>query len=205
VDDAHPSRKGNDVMKRAGILGAVTLIATVPLAAWADIPRPDAVFYGVVRIDGAPVSATDDLTLVARLEGRDTPIAVYRMGAQPTAGDRYVLWIPQAVQEDGKNPSPDSPRAGQVAKIFVRQGSAPELFVTDAVVPASGEVQQLDLSVSGAELAAQAVPDADPAGACGQGGGLCGAMGMISLGLTFCGLAQMKHRQIRRRRNQGRV
>lgn len=56
-------------------------------AAAADVLNPHAIFYGVVGIGATPVSATDDLTVVARLDGRDTPIVAYHMGAQPVVGE----------------------------------------------------------------------------------------------------------------------
>lgn len=164
----------------------------------ADIPRPDALVYGTVELNGQMAMAADDITVVARVRGLNAPIAAYHIGAQPTAEDKYVLWIPQAVLDDGTTPPLGYAMPGNVAKIYVKQGDGPEVYFTDVIVPNSGEVKRLDLKIGASELTAQGVPNSGSGGACGQGA--CGALGMVSVLLMFCGLVQMKYRRTSLRR-----
>ena len=176
-------------MYRTELLCAVVATVLLPRGAVADVPVPDAIVYGFVYLGEAQAMATDDLTVFARLDETDTTIALYRMGDIPTAGDRYVLRIPQAVSADGRTPSTRMAQAGQLAKVYVQEGSGPPQVAADLVIPPSGSVQQFDLR---ADLPpAQQLPS-EQTGLCGAGAAGCGAMGMVPLWLTVLGLRLMR-------------
>ena len=130
------------------ILCAFGLQLLISAGVRADITQPDGIVYGVLRVDGEPVQATEDVTILARVEGFASPVSIYRMGGIPAVGDRYVLHIPHAVQADGRTPSTSTPQAGALAKIYVKPGNGPEVHATDVAVPASGQAQQVDLSMT---------------------------------------------------------
>ena len=165
----------------------------------ADIPVPDAMVWGQVQVGELPATATDDVTVIARVARLDVPIATYRMGDIPTAGDRYVLRVPYAVQDDGHTPSAKMGRAGELAEIHIKVGSGPEQYVTDVVLPPSGDVKQLNLRETADTV--QANRELGDVGVCGTGAAECGAVSLISMWIMFCGLAQMKRTHRRRRRN----
>jgi hypothetical protein len=171
-------------------LGLLLLISAAgqarPRRVRADIAQPDGIVYGVLRINGEPVRAIEDVTILARVDGFANPVSIYRMGRNPSVGDRYVLHIPHAVQADGQTTSTSTPE------------SEPEVHATDVAVPASGQAKQVDLSVSSADWVGRSLAGELSSTGCGSGGGTCGAMGMVSLAMTFCGLVQMKHRPKRR-------
>jgi hypothetical protein len=183
-------------------LGLLLLISAAgqarPRRVRADIAQPDGIVYGVLRINGEPVRAIEDVTILARVDGFANPVSIYRMGRNPSVGDRYVLHIPHAVQADGQTTSTSTPESGALAKIYVRPGNEPEVHATDVAVPASGQAKQVDLSVSSADWVGRSLAGELSSTGCGSGGGTCGAMGMVSLAMTFCGLVQMKHRPKRR-------
>ncbi len=161
----------------------------------ADIPRPDAIVFGELRIAGELITATDSYTIVARVAGFEDPVAVYRMGDNPTAGDRYILHIPQALQPDGKTASAETPMAGAQAEIYVTGASGNPVRAGDVEIPASGEVRQLDLYLSSADENAGRVLNDENGSSCGAG--TCGAVGSISPILLLCGLVQMRTRRRR--------
>lgn len=46
---------------------------------WAAIPEPDVILYGIVSIEGVPVGAADDVTVIVRVTGIENPVAQYHM------------------------------------------------------------------------------------------------------------------------------
>lgn len=189
--DSQRTRKGNTMKIRILTFGLMLLMST---AVDADIAQPDAIVYGALRIDGEVASAIEAYTIVARVEGFEDPVSVYRMGDNPAAGDRYVLHIPHAVQADGRTPSAGTPKAGALAKIYVIDGNGAEMHAGDVEIPASGKTQQLDLSVSSRDPYAGHALNNSSGNGCGSGGGMCGAVGVISPLLMLCGLVRMRLR-----------
>jgi len=202
--------KGKNMKTKIVVLG---LILFVSKNAAADIARPDAIIYGVLKVGDSAVgeenaNAASAYLIIARVDGIEQPVSVYRMGDQPSAGDfvkgdfvkgdRYVLHIAHAFEDDGKTPSENTARAGDLAKLYVLSGDGFEVLLGEVNIPKSGEVLRKDLSATPGDLAGHALP-AGGSGTCGGGGGMCGAMGMISFAMMFLGLVQMKHRHRRRR------
>jgi len=156
----------------------------------ADIALPDGLLHGVVNVDGTAVPSTEDLTIFATAEGQEEPIAAYRMGDLPAAGDRYVLRFQYSLLEDGQTPSAASAQAGQVVRVYAKRSDGSNVLVADAVVPASGEAQELGLSASGADLdAGQEAPSAGKRNRHREG--LCGLLG-LGMPLSLCSLLVMK-------------
>ena len=174
------------------VCGLILLAST---AAEADIAQPDAIVYGALRVDGEVAGPGDDHIIVARVAGMAAPVSVYRMGDNPAAGDRYVLHIPHAVREDGRTPSPATPKAGALAEIHViNSASGNEVHAGNVAVPASGKTTQLDLSVSSKDLHAGYALNDSSSNGCGSGSGMCGSVGVIPALVMLCGLVQMKRR-----------
>ena len=67
---------------------AFALIFFAAGGAYGAIPQPDGIVFGTVRVDGASVDNGRDFVVLARVEGFEAPIAVYRMGDLPAARDR---------------------------------------------------------------------------------------------------------------------
>ena len=106
---------------------ALLLLCGVSYTAHAEIPRPDGIVYGTLGSGLGDASAMQDVVVFARTAGSGVPLAAYRMGDQPTAGDRYVLRFAHLVSENGVTPTSDSAKAGQQVRIYVKQGNGPEV------------------------------------------------------------------------------
>lgn len=59
------------------VVGSLLAFVTVGIA---GIPQPDAIFYGSVTINGQPITASDDVSVVGRVAGLPEPVGRYRMG-----------------------------------------------------------------------------------------------------------------------------
>lgn len=190
-------------MQRRNWMAAAMALSALSLSAAAteadEIALPDGIVYGLFDIEDGIVSAGDDVTVIARLDGLETAIALYQMGENPTAGNHFVLRFPYNLLADGKAPGSHSARAGQVASIYLKIGRNPERYVTQVVVPESGEITQATLPdhVPGVSPAPNDVASSDTApNACGLDSGACGATGLFNLCLMWLGLGHMRKRRI---------
>ena len=177
---------------------AFALIFFAAGGAYGAIPQPDGIVFGTVRVDGASVDKGRDFVVLARAEGFEAPIAVYRMGDLPAAGDHYVLHLPHSLQLDGTTPDSTTPPANAIARVLVIEDGGSEVFAGEVPIPRSGKVTQMNLNVSAGDLAAARTLGASGVGGCGAGG-LCGAMGMMNLAWIMVGLVSMKAANGRRR------
>lgn len=198
-------------MKRNCLLSMLLVTGVATAIAQAGVPKPDAIVYGQVRIGDELIRATDDVAIVAWVDGIDQPVTAYRMGANPTAGDHYVLRFPMAVQDDGRTPSPDTAAPGEMASVYLVDGTGAEEYLGYVAIPKSGNVRRRDLLSEGAQPPTQPDPEATPdpeaqpapqprprpQSGCGS---MCGAFGMVSMGLTLCGWGCMRYGRTRRRR-----
>ena len=123
-------------------LGAAGL-ATV---AWAGVPLPDAILYGRITINGQLITASDDVTVIARVDGVANPIGSYKMGQLSPPGDHYVLRNRLEAAVAGSPASTNAAEIGQTAHLFVRQGST-EVFAADVTLSSIATVVNLDLDV----------------------------------------------------------
>lgn len=177
-----------------------TLILLAGGTADPTIPMPDGIVYGTLTVDGEAVGPGSDYVVLARVDGIEAPVVVYRMGDLPAAGDNYLLRFPHRVESDGATPDPTTPPAGSSAELLVAKSGGPETHVGTVPVPASGEVVRMDVRPSASDaLAGRNLNSAVPASGCG-GGALCGTMGLISQGWIALGLMCMKASTRRRRR-----
>ena len=128
-------------------LACVVAIAAAS-AARAGLPEPDAVLYGTITLDGKAVTAADDLTVIARVDGVPNPVGTYHMGDNPSAGDQYVLRIRVESLADGSAQSNDAALIGQTAHIFVQAGRGAEKSATDFVIATRGITEQRNLVAS---------------------------------------------------------
>ena len=186
-------------MIRTMLLAATTATVVSTLQVWGDeISMPDSIVYGSVSFGDAPVTSTDAVTVFALVEGMSQPVAVSRMGTNPTIGDRYMLQFPHFFLPDGQadgHAAIDS----QVAEVYVKRSGGSPQFVTAVAVPRSGNVLELNLHSAKSELSA---PPSGSPNLCGAGVGGCGAFGLLNTSLMFLGLAGMKRQCIRRRWSQ---
>ena len=132
-------------MTRNAVVIALTLVLVTTQWTPAGIPQPDAVLYGQVVIDGQPVTAKDDVTVIARVAGVEKPVGVYKMGASSPAGDNYVLRIRLESLADGSPQRDNAALVGQTASIFLKQVDGPEEFIRSFTIQRIGAITNLNL------------------------------------------------------------
>jgi hypothetical protein len=123
----------------------VLAVCAGTLVVFAGIPEPDAILYGRVWVDGNPIGATDDVTVIARVDEAPDPVGTYHMGDNPAAGDLYVLRLRLESVADGSTQSANAALIGQTARIFVQQGSGPASQVAQLVIAGRGQILNLHL------------------------------------------------------------
>lgn len=126
-----------------GVLSTFTLFGI----ALAGIPEPPVVLHGQITLDGQPVHGSDDVTILARVNGVPLPVGTYKMGDIPAAGDHFVLRLRVESLSGGQPPANDAAPIGQTADLFVRVAQGPETFAGQYVLTAAGVVQQRDVEV----------------------------------------------------------
>jgi len=94
-------KKGDSPMKRQMLMVLILFANMHVCATWAQIPEPDAILYGIVRIDGIPRAAGDDVSVIARAAGVEEAVCAYHLGDDENAGDSYVLRIRLESLTDG--------------------------------------------------------------------------------------------------------
>jgi len=162
------------------------------------IPQPDGIVFGNIIDGGKVVGQLDDYVVLARVDSQDAPIAVYRMGDLPAAGDSFVLHLPHTLKVGTANPKPASPLTGDTARLFVIKNRGQEVLVAEIAIPASGKTLKMDLQASGIDAAAER--SGNGSSQTGSRGGLCGSAGMIGFSWMAMGLALMRtarRRQLR--------
>ncbi len=173
------------------VIATMTVLAASQTARAAELPRPDAILFGRVAINGEDVSHKErGVVVIARRAGSAKPVATYRMGTLPNAGDHFVLRIPLSVQGDGVTPSPGRAAPGESLELYLSTPLAKEIHAGTATVPDSGDAVRLDLPTTG--FSAQPVPLGP--NLCGAGAGGCGAVGLVSMWMMCFGLNLLKHR-----------
>ena len=136
----------NLTMKRTAIgLSLIGAVACTGIVAVAGVPLPDVIYVGSITSNGQPVTATDDVRVLARVDGVTEPIGAYRMGQSPMADDNYVLRLRLESEADGAPQGNDVARVGQTANIFIKVARQAELLVQSVVIPATGTVVSLNL------------------------------------------------------------
>lgn len=160
------------------------------------IPQPDGIVFGHLIDNGKIVGQLEDYIIVARVDSRDEPIAVYRMGDLPAAGASFVLHLPHRLKTGGAAPQPVRPLAGETARLFVIKGRGEEVLVGEIAIPASGKALAMDLDVSQIDAVAARSGDASAQNA--PSGGLCGSIGIIGFSWMAMGLALMRTGRRRR-------
>lgn len=146
------------------------------------IPQPDGIVFGHLIDSGNVVGQFDDYVILARVDSQDEPIAVYRMGDLPAAGNSFVLHLPHRLKTGSANPSPVGPLAGETARLFVIKDRGEEVLVSEIAIPASGKTLKMDLQLSKGDASSQT----------GSRRGLCGSVGMIGYSWMALGLALMR-------------
>lgn len=113
------------------------------LSAQAVLREPDNVFYGKLALSGQAVTASSTtVTIEARRSTNGLPVAVYRMGNNPQAGDFYTLRVPL---ESGLPISTASASAaGEVLFLVVKDGDE-DVEVRRITVGARGRMVRLDI------------------------------------------------------------
>ncbi|MFQ5495918.1 MAG: hypothetical protein ACE5EX_11120 [Phycisphaerae bacterium] len=115
------------------------------LPAHSGIPQPDAVLYGNIRLDGLPVAATDDVTVVARVDGVAEPVGRYKMGSSSVAGNLYVLRVRIDAAVAGSPVGANAAQLGQTVALSVQRGAGAETFIREYRIGRIGALQRLDL------------------------------------------------------------
>lgn len=131
-----------------GWFGVCAVAVALVTAASAGIPQPDTIFYGSVTINGQVITATDDVTIVARVTGVPNPVGLYKMGQGALAEDNYVLRVRLEASVPDSPAGDNAAQVGQTAQILVRLGTGPENFVQEVALSSIGLLQRLDLNAS---------------------------------------------------------
>ncbi len=135
----------------------ITILVSGAMANWSfgGIPEPSALLYGTISIDGLPVSAADDVTVIARVDGVLDAVGSYHMGDNPGASgqctdgaDCYALRLRLENLADGSSQSDDAALVSQTAHIYVQDGAGPELLAAEFVITDRGMIENVDLDVS---------------------------------------------------------
>ncbi|MHC4742853.1 MAG: hypothetical protein ACYS8Z_13135 [Planctomycetota bacterium] len=112
----------------------------------AGIPEPDLTLFGEVSVQGEPMGAHDNVSVIARVEGNPSSlVGAYVMGDNPQAGDYYILRIRLESLADGSEQSSNAALIGQTVNIYVKVSQYLEIFVGSVTVTESGATQYLDL------------------------------------------------------------
>lgn len=113
--------------------------------AYAEVPEPDNLIYGVIQLGVSPVTAANSNVLVeARKSGSNGPVvATYRMGESSLAGNYYSLRIPI----EAFNPLTDTnaSRVGALLHLSVRDESGVRITRT-ASIASRGKLVRLDFT-----------------------------------------------------------
>jgi hypothetical protein len=73
--------------------------------ALAELPAPDNVFYGLIVLGSNQVTAANTRVTVEAQRADGVPVARYRMGSRPDAGNYYVLTVKVEEMEPRRNPA----------------------------------------------------------------------------------------------------
>lgn len=95
----------------------------------ANIPEPDTIFYGELYINGKLVTAADDVTVSAKLNGVE--VAKYKMGSNIQVGNNFLLRIPMQSTDDGAI-DPLKAKVGDSIQIYVKQGFGSQIKVLNS-------------------------------------------------------------------------
>ncbi|GIK15987.1 MAG: hypothetical protein BroJett003_09510 [Planctomycetota bacterium] len=184
-------------MRKQGLTLGLLIIS--PVVALGEIPRPDAILFGQVYVDGEPAGIDSGLGVVVRAEGLTEPLAAYRLGDVPATGTRYVLHVAQAFAADGTTPSASFAASGQSVRLYVQPTGGVEVFAAEATLPSSGQATQVDLRVSSSALEDGRTAGRGLSQGCGAGGGLCGALGFSNFAMMLAGLGLLRSRRVFRK------
>lgn len=135
---------------------AVSLSILGPVRA--GISEPDATVYGTIAINGQPVTAADThLVVEARRFIASAPIASYRIGSDPAAGDFYVLRL--KVESGLPLDDPNASLIGDSLFIVVADAGAIRAQAT-VTISARADVQRVDLGAAADDSDGDTLPDA---------------------------------------------
>ena len=141
-------------MRRNNLLEAnilwicVGLLVTGPILA--RIPEPDHTFYGLPLRNGELLT---EGTVIAKVNGEDSPLAVFHIAGAEAPGGAYVLRLPM----DSVDPrTPGTARHGDTVQFFIDGVPA-----GDATIGGRGEVQQLDLDETRGGLPVISIDDVE--------------------------------------------
>lgn len=81
------------------------LLVSVCAPARAELSAPDNVIYGLIVLDGQPVTAEASHVMVEARRSSGMPVARYRMGQQVDAGHFYVLSLPMEEASPLRDPN----------------------------------------------------------------------------------------------------
>lgn len=124
---------------------AALILATVFLAVTvqAVLREPDNVFYGKLALGGQAVTAlSTTVTIEARRTTNGLPIAVYRMGNNPQAGDYYTLRVP--LESVSPISTSTATASGEVLFLVIKDGDE-DLEIRRITIGTRGRMVRLDI------------------------------------------------------------
>ncbi len=137
-------------------LSVVVLSLCFLAEARAGIPQPSVILYGGITIEEVPVTAEDDVTVVAHVDGVVDPIGSYTMGDDPAAGDLYVLQVRVESLADGGIKT--GAEIGDTVWIHVQYDTS-DRRAAEVVITDRGMLIPLDLEVSACPPSSQPAPE----------------------------------------------
>ncbi len=138
-------------MRRMTVVAALAAFCLMTVVAWASIPVPDVVTYGIVSINGKPVSAADDVTIIATVDvsepgepPEEQEIGRYHVGDNPNVGDLHVLRLRLESLADGSGRGDNAALVGDTAVIYIQEAQNPPQQVATFVIQAAGVVENVN-------------------------------------------------------------
>ncbi len=144
--------------KKVGLTVIMVSFAVAAIAR-AGVPQPSVALYGTITIDEIPITAADDVAVIARVSGVAEPVGTYTMGADPEAGDQYVLQIRMEALADGATQSDNAAVIGQSVRILVTQNGGPEMYVDTYEITDCGQLVNLNLEPTSCPVSSPALPE----------------------------------------------
>ena len=152
-------------MKRDFLIGATLAMGAATVAVTAGIPEPDVVLYGRVFVNRVVQQATDNVTVVARVDRpplgnfpgeEDVPVGLYPLGdtaaaSEACAGaDCYIVRVKLESLADGQPRSPDAAIIGDTVRLCISKDGNPEVCdpADSYTITGRGTVRRQDIGIA---------------------------------------------------------
>ncbi len=131
----------------------IVVLLSMPFVTLGSIPEPSMVFYGTIQLGSQFVTASDDITVIARVQGMSQSlVGSYAMGDNANAQDNYVLPVRLETLLIGNTQSQKAAQIGQNIEFYLRLSDGTEYFAGRFNGLERGGVEQLNLFADGGPI-----------------------------------------------------